>query len=130
MVGSARGDAVLPGLRDLAQVPGAATACLLASMQHSNGCTEPDSVMTPSLACCRTSNTNGLSRSSEELRADPNALANGAFDAPSKLSKGRKAEAVPGGPSSSDLAVAGKLNMRMHFRCLLAHAPSDCCAWL
>lgn len=56
----------------------------------------------------RTSNTNGLARSSEELRADPNALANGAFDAPSKANKGRKAEAAPGGPSSSDVAVAGK----------------------
>ncbi|KAL3150536.1 hypothetical protein ABBQ32_000352 [Trebouxia sp. C0010 RCD-2024] len=55
----------------------------------------------------RTINTNGLARSSEELRADPNALANGAFDAPSKPNKGRKAEAVPGGPSSSDVAVAG-----------------------
>lgn len=59
----------------------------------------------------RPSNTEG---SSEELRADPNALANGAYDAPSKPYKGRKTEAAPSGPPSSDRPLAGKPNMSMH----------------
>ena len=50
---------------------------------------------------CRTSGTNGVSRHSEELRADPGALANGAYDAPAKPNKGKTVEAGVNGPSSN-----------------------------
>lgn len=42
---------------------------------------------------------NGMSHEQEELRADPAALANGVYDAPTK--KGKQAEAASGGPSST-----------------------------
>lgn len=45
--------------------------------------------------------------------ADPNALANGAYDAPSKPFKGRKLEAAPNGPSSSGRPLAGDSIMHM-----------------
>ena len=81
-----------------------------------------------SVICSRASNMNGLS---EELRADPNALANGAYDAPSKPNKGRKLEAAPSGPSSSDRPVAGKLNICMHvsvwLHVLCSHLWPDTC---
>lgn len=59
--------------------------------------------------------------SPEELRADPSALANGAYDAPSKPYKGRKAEAALSGPPTSDRPLAGKPNTHMH-----ACAPKFC----
>lgn len=71
--------------------------------------------------------------SAEELRADPNALANGAFDAPSKPYKGRKAEAAPSGPPSSDRPLAGKLNTYMHachmFTRFLFRLRALCCLY-
>ena len=66
--------------------------------------------------CLRTPNTNGVA---QELRADPNALANGTYDAPSKPYKGRKPEAAPNGPSSSDRPLAGNVNMHMHVKSLI-----------
>lgn len=96
----------------------AAIACSLASITLPD-CNSLDCMGIASLVyfCLRTSNTNGLS---EELRADPNALANGTYDAPCKPYKGRNPEAAPNGPSSSDRPLAGSSIMQIHLRSLVA----------